>query len=72
MGPLSLVNWRAVNRRFCVLMWLVAAAITTMIVVHLARPSPICAAPANRATASTRYAPPVRCSDSRLGAMRSR
>jgi len=39
MGPLGFVNWRVVNARFCALMWLAAAVLAWVILMHLA-PSP--------------------------------
>lgn len=38
MGPLGFVNWRAVNLRFCVLMWAVALSLSAVILIHLAGP----------------------------------
>jgi hypothetical protein len=38
MGPLGFVNWRVLNSRFCVLMWMVAAVLAWVILTHLAPP----------------------------------
>ena len=34
MSPLAFVNWRSVNARFCLLMWLVAAVLGIVILMH--------------------------------------
>jgi len=39
MGPLGFVNWRVVHTRFCPLMWIAAAILAWVILMHLA-PSP--------------------------------
>jgi hypothetical protein len=36
MGPLGFVNWRVVNARFCALMWIAAAVLAWVILMHLA------------------------------------
>ena len=39
MGLLEFVNWRAVDARFCLLMWIAAAFLAWVILIHVA-PSP--------------------------------
>jgi hypothetical protein len=34
MGFLGFVDWRAVNRRFCALMWLVVAVLVVVLLAH--------------------------------------
>ncbi len=36
MGTLGFVNWRVVNERFCVLMWIAALVLACVILTHLA------------------------------------
>jgi hypothetical protein len=35
MGPLAFVNWRVVNENFCMLMWVLAAILAVVVVLHL-------------------------------------
>ena len=37
MGPLGFVNWRLINARFCALMWIAAAVLAWVLLMHLAR-----------------------------------
>lgn len=37
MGPLGFVNWRVVSARFCLLMWIAAAVLAWIILMHVAR-----------------------------------
>jgi hypothetical protein len=39
MGPLGFVNWRIVNAQFCLLMWVAAAVLALVILMHVA-PTP--------------------------------
>jgi len=39
MGPLGFVNWRTVNAQFCLLMWVAAAVLAFIILMHVA-PAP--------------------------------
>ena len=34
MSPLAFVNWRSVQVRFCLLMWLLVCALTIVILAH--------------------------------------
>lgn len=43
MSPLRLVNWREVNRLFCVMVWLVAVLLAVVIAGHLVGASSACA-----------------------------
>jgi hypothetical protein len=43
MGPLAFVNWRAVNQLFCFLAWMMALALTLVIVGHYIRTAGACA-----------------------------
>jgi len=36
MGPLAFVNWRALNAQFRTLMWIAAAVLAWVILMHLA------------------------------------
>jgi hypothetical protein len=39
MDFLGFVDWRAVNRRFCVVMWLVAVVLALVLLAHTGSPS---------------------------------
>ena len=39
MRPLGFVNWRIVNARFCLVMWIAATILAWVILIHLA-PTP--------------------------------
>jgi hypothetical protein len=43
MPPLLMVNWRAVNRAFCLVSWVVALALGTAIASHATKASATCA-----------------------------
>jgi hypothetical protein len=43
MGPLLLANWRLIHQRFCLVIWLVAAALAVAIVVRFAAAPQACA-----------------------------
>jgi hypothetical protein len=34
MSPLAFVNWRSVNARFCMLMWLIVAVLAVFMLAH--------------------------------------
>jgi hypothetical protein len=34
MGPLGFVNWRRLNRAFCLLMWLLALVLALIVIAH--------------------------------------
>ncbi len=36
MKPLLFVNWRSVHAGFCVVMWIVAAILAVIVLVHVA------------------------------------
>ena len=38
MDPLRLVDWRAANRAFCVVMWLAAVVLAVLVIGRLAGP----------------------------------
>jgi hypothetical protein len=38
--PLGFVNWRTVNRYFCVLMWVVAIVLALIVLTHLVHAAP--------------------------------
>lgn len=40
MRPLLFVNWRRLNTRFTVLMWIVAAALALVVLIHAAGAGP--------------------------------
>jgi hypothetical protein len=42
MKPLLFADWQAINRRFCLALWLVAAALMTVILLHFMRGTPTC------------------------------
>jgi len=42
MKPLLLADWGAINRRFCLFMWLVALALITVILLHFVQSSRPC------------------------------
>jgi len=35
MGPFAFVNWRLVNERFCALMWVIAAVLAIVVLMHV-------------------------------------
>jgi len=37
MGPLGFVNWRVLNARFCLAMWIIAAVLAWVLLMHLVR-----------------------------------
>jgi hypothetical protein len=39
MKPLLFVNWRSVHTMFCALMWVLAAVLAIIVIVHLAVPA---------------------------------
>jgi hypothetical protein len=39
MGPLGFVNWRALNAHFRTLMWIAAALLAWVILMHLGSPA---------------------------------
>lgn len=39
MKPLLFVNWRSVHARFCAVMWIVAAILAIIVIVHLVVPA---------------------------------
>jgi hypothetical protein len=43
MKPLLLADWRAINRRFCLSLWLIAVALTIVILLHFVESSRPCA-----------------------------
>jgi hypothetical protein len=43
MRPLLLADWRAIHRRFCVLVWLVALVLAMVILLHVVRSPSACA-----------------------------
>jgi hypothetical protein len=56
MPPLLLANWREINRRFCLLCWLVALALAVAIIGQLPGLSTACAS-RQTARAGTACAP---------------
>jgi hypothetical protein len=42
MKPLLLADWRAINRRFCMLLWLAALALMLVILLHFVQGSRTC------------------------------
>ena len=42
MKPLLLADWRAINRRFCLLLWLVALALMIVILLHFVQSARPC------------------------------